>query len=101
MTLSPVDEHVTELWACRTSLGSTVYKERKRRPTTPSELLSYPHAFAGEKVSPVRAFCGTRFLDATGAETDAEPTWDEASGKLGIRWAGGNGTAGAFHDDYW
>lgn len=79
-----------------------VYKERKRRPTTTAEQIS--HLWAGGradgKISPVRAFCGTRFLDATGAETDAEPAWDDALGKLGVWWTGPNGTA-VFHDDYW
>ena len=56
----------------------------------------------GTTVSPVRQFCDTVFRDQYGnPDPSLEPTFDEATGKLGIWWHDSNGTRTAFHDDYW
>ena len=73
-SVAELDGHVTELWACSNPFGLServLYKERKRRPVTVEEVEAYPYLADPTRVSPVRPFCGTRFLGPDGSETDA------------------------------
>ena len=95
-----LDDHITELWSCSNKAAASaleraerpiVYKERHRRPLTP-----------GSKVSPVRGFCSPHFNDEDGNIVKGmEPTWDEATGRLGIFWTNPDGSVKTFFNDYW
>jgi len=89
--------------SCSLSLGScekVEHKERIRRPPTALAAAKYPLHADAARVSPLRHFCGTKFLDANGDETDVEPTFSDEHGKLGIWWTDANGNR-TFHTDYW
>mgnify|MGYP006134768741 CR=1 FL=1 len=93
--------HVTELWSCANTRNANtnsvgreqrpiIYKERQRRPFAP-----------GTTVSPVRRFCDTVFRDQNGLPTAQEPTFNNATGRLGIPWYNADGSVMQWHEDFW
>lgn len=106
LNASELDTHTTELWACTNPFGNpfgyhqVLYKERKRRPSTEKERDAYPLLDDPDHVSPVRAFCGTKFNGADGEETDRVPVFREEEGRLGLVWTHDDGNE-TFHYDYW
>ena len=92
-------EQVTELWTCKNTIAMTererrerpiIYKERQRRALEP-----------GSRVHRVRHFCDTVFRDQYGFPIGQEPSFDDATGKLGIYWYNDDGTVLTHVDDYW